>query len=70
MEKGKAEKKPRVVEKAKIQFINPTLKKYIYLAFPLWFSRLRTPCCICEDLGSIPGLAQWIKDLALQQALA
>ena len=25
--------------------------------FPLWFSGLRTQCSLCEDEGSIPGLA-------------
>ena len=33
--------------------------------FSLWLSRLRTQWCLFEDVGSIPGLAQWDKDLAL-----
>ena len=33
--------------------------------FPLWLSWLRTRQCLCEDAGSIPGLAQWVKDLAV-----
>ena len=35
---------------------------------PLWHSRLRTWQCLCGDLGSIPGLLQWVKDLVLPQA--
>ena len=31
----------------------------------MWLSGLRRPCSLCEDVGSIPGLAQWIKDLVL-----
>ena len=38
--------------------------------FLLWLSRLRTQCCLCEDACSIPGLGQWIKDLALLQSAA
>ena len=36
--------------------------------FPLGLSGLRTQCCLCEDVGWIPGLAQWVKDSALLQA--
>ena len=36
--------------------------------FPLWLSGLRTQCCLCEDVGSIPGLTPWVKDLALLKA--
>jgi len=33
--------------------------------FPLWLSGLRTWHRLCKDVGSIPGLAQWVKDWVL-----
>ena len=41
-----------------------------FLEFPLWLSTLRTQCCLCEDLGLIPGLAQWVKNPMLPKAAA
>ena len=35
------------------------------VGFPLWHRGLRTKCCLCDIADSIPGLAQWVKDLAL-----
>ena len=35
-------------------------------AFPLRLSGLKTPCRLCEDAGSIPGLAQWVLDQVLR----
>ena len=43
--------------------------KPVVLEFPLLLSGLRTQHSVCEDAGSIPGLAQWIKNLVLLQAL-
>ena len=37
--------------------------------FQLWLSRLRIQYSVREDVGLIPGLGQWIKDLALLQAV-
>ena len=40
------------------------------LEFPLWLSRLRTRWSVYKYAGWIPGLAQWVKDLALPKAAA
>ena len=44
----------------KKQWVNYEIKKKSE-EFPLWLSGLRTHCCLCEDAGWIPGLAQWVR---------
>ena len=36
----------------------------------VWLNKLRTFTSIYKGVGSIPGLAQWVKDLGLPQAAA
>ena len=68
LKRQKKKKKERKKEKEKKERENLTLgvslKSYIS-EFPLWLSRLRTQNNIHEDVGSIPGLAQWVKDPVL-----
>ena len=46
------------------------IKIHITSEFLLWLSGLRTRCCLSEDADLIPGLAPWVKDLALPQVVA
>ena len=36
---------------------------------PIMVQQLKNPTSIHENVGSLPGLTQWVKDLALQQAV-
>ena len=37
--------------------------------FLLWLSRLRNGDSVCGDASLIPGLAQWVNDQTLPQAM-
>ena len=50
--------------------LRDTLKRSVFLEFLLWLSKLRTWHSVYEDVGSIPGLAQWVMDLAWPWATA
>ena len=43
----------------------PWKKSWTFLEFPLQLGGLRGLHSVYENVGSIPGLAQWVKDLAL-----
>ena len=51
------------------EYCIPFLKIKIVLGFSLWLSGLRTWYNVHKDVGSIPDLTQWVKDLALPQVV-
>ena len=40
------------------------INKKTKLGVPIVAQPVKTWCCLCEDVGFIPGLAQWVMDLA------
>ena len=44
---------------------NKSTNKSLILGVPAVAKQVKNPTSNHEDVGSIPGLAQWVKDLAL-----
>ena len=45
--------------------LNRALKKQVVVAVPFETERLMKPTSIQEDVGLLPGLAQWVKNPVL-----
>ena len=41
------------------------IRKFFPAGVPIMARQVKNPASIHEDVGSIPGLAQWVKDLVL-----
>ena len=52
----------------KVLFFFTRHLQIVFVEFPSWLSGLRPQHSVHEDVGSIPGLTQGIKDLLLPQA--
>ena len=57
--------KTALLDKGKRLLLTSYYKSFIYLRVRVLAQWLTNPTSIQEDVGSIPGLSQWVKDLAL-----
>ena len=63
--KKKKKKRERDRDRIFKFFSNFSIIKTLFLGVPLVLWGLRPGYCLCEDMCSIPGLFQWVKDPVL-----